>query len=168
MSINGSKKMLAPAALVSTLDRHRKTGRRIVFTNGCFDILHAGHVRYLSAARHAGDLLVVGLNSDLSVKNIKGPKRPIVNQTQRAEVLAGLACIDYIAIFDEDDPFKLIQTVKPDVLVKGADWPEADIVGADFVKACGGKVVRVELVCGISTSWIIEQIVARYGAGTGN
>lgn len=164
MSINSITKVLAPGALDSTLARHRQKGQRIVFTNGCFDILHAGHVRYLTAARNTGGLLVVGLNSDASVNRIKGPKRPIVDQVHRAEVLAGLTCVDYITIFDEDDPFTLIKAVKPDVLVKGADWPEAEIVGADFVKARGGRVVRVDLVSDLSTSWIIQQIVARYAA----
>lgn len=140
----------------------RKAGKTLVFTNGCFDILHAGHVRYLAAAKSLGDILFVGLNSDESVKIIKGDKRPIVSQDQRAEVLAALSCVDYIALFDEPDPLRLIQTVKPDVLVKGADWSEDKIIGADVVKACGGRVERISFVPGISTSEIISRIVSRY------
>ena len=150
--------------LKTVLSRLRKAGRQIVFTNGCFDILHAGHVRYLTAARQEGDRLVVGLNSDPSVRRIKGPERPLVPQQQRAEVLAGLRCVDYIVIFDEPDPLRVIQTLRPDVLVKGDDWPDDQIIGADVVKSGGGRVVRVPVVEGISTSRIIERIVERYGA----
>lgn len=141
-------------------------GNRIVFTNGCFDILHAGHVRYLKAAKAEGDVLAVGLNSDQSVRRIKGSKRPIQGQDHRAEVLAGLSCVDFITIFDETDPLALIQTLLPDVLVKGADWPEDAIVGADVVKAAGGRVVRVDLAQDISTTCIIETILARYSDKT--
>ncbi|HDI59575.1 MAG TPA: D-glycero-beta-D-manno-heptose 1-phosphate adenylyltransferase [Desulfobacteraceae bacterium] len=137
-------------------------GRRSVFTNGCFDLLHAGHVRYLTAARALGDLLVVGLNSDASVGRIKGPRRPITPQEQRAEVLAALACVDRVVIFDEDDPLRLIQTIRPHILVKGADWAEADIVGADFVRAHGGRVETIVLVPGVSTSAIIQTILERH------
>ena len=146
------------------LDLLRNAGKRIVFTNGCFDILHAGHVRYLTSARQQGDLLVVGLNSDRSVRDIKGPQRPLVSQQQRAEVLAGLWCVDFIVIFDEPDPLQVIQTLRPDVLVKGDDWPDDRIIGADVVKAGGGRVVRDPVVPGISTSRIIERIVDRCGA----
>lgn len=139
-----------------------ESGKRIVFTNGCFDILHVGHVRYLAAARSEGDVLVVGLNSDESVKTIKPENRPIINQDQRAEVLAGLSSVDYITIFNEPDPLILIQALTPDILVKGADWGEEDIIGADVVKANGGKVVRVSVVPDISTSRIIQRIVKRY------
>lgn len=145
--------------LVQKVGDFRKSGKRVVFTNGCFDILHVGHVRYLAAARSEGDILVVGLNSDESVRSIKGGKRPIVCQDQRAEVLASLWCVDYIVLFDDPDPLKLIQTIKPDVLVKGDDWPEENIIGADFVKAKGGQVVRVSVVPDISTSRIIQKIV---------
>ena len=149
--------------LVEVLKGLREAGKRIVFTNGCFDILHVGHVRYLAAARSKGDALVLGLNSDASVKSIKPDNRPIVSQDQRAEVLAGLACVDYITIFDEPDPLALIQTLRPDVLVKGADWEEAEIVGSDVVKSYGGHVVRVDVVPGISTSRIIQSILKLYG-----
>ncbi|MDM8539099.1 adenylyltransferase/cytidyltransferase family protein, partial [Desulfobacterales bacterium HSG17] len=119
--------------LASILEKNKNSGRDIVFSNGCFDIIHAGHVRYLTAAKDQGDILVIGLNSDVSVKNIKSEKRPIINQEQRAEVLSGLGCVDYITFFNEPDPLKLIKTLKPNVLVKGADWEEKDIIGADFV-----------------------------------
>ncbi|MBU4344620.1 MAG: D-glycero-beta-D-manno-heptose 1-phosphate adenylyltransferase [Desulfobacteraceae bacterium] len=148
--------------LINTIDSLRRSGKQVVFTNGCFDIMHAGHVRYLAAARSEGEILVVGINSDKSVKLIKVKNRPIMPQDQRAEVLAGLWCVDYIVFFDEPDPLKLIQAIKPDVLVKGEDWPEDKIIGADFVKADGGKVVRVVLVPDISTSMIIEKIVKMY------
>lgn len=150
--------------LRETLKPLRNAGQRIVFTNGCFDILHAGHVRYLTAARQEGDLLIVGLNSDESVKHIKGPQRPLVSQQQRAEVLAGLWCVDFIVIFNEPDPLRAIQTLRPGVLVKGDDWADNEIIGADAVKSDGGRVVRVPVVGGISTSQIIERIVQRYGS----
>ena len=157
------KKILKIEKLVQKANTLRRSGKRLVFTNGCFDILHAGHIRYLAAARSKGDILVVGLNSDESVKIIKDEQRPIMNQEQRAEILAGLWCVDYITIFNEPDPLKLIKAIAPDVLVKGADWREQDIIGADVVKAKGGKVVRVSVVPDISTSRIIERIVKRYG-----
>lgn len=148
--------------LAAKLERLRESGVRAVFTNGCFDILHAGHVRYLTAARSKGDVLVVGLNSDASVRHIKGEKRPVVSQEQRAEVLVGLRCVDYVTIFDEPDPLRVIETLKPDVLVKGADWAEEHIIGADVVKARGGRVERIEVVPDISTTRIIETIIRRY------
>jgi rfaE bifunctional protein nucleotidyltransferase chain/domain len=156
-------KILKLSDLVKVIEGLREAGKRIVFTNGCFDILHVGHVRYLAAARSKGDALVLGLNSDASVKSIKHDNRPIVSQDQRAEVLAGLACVDYITIFDESDPLSLIQTIKPDVLIKGADWKEAEIIGSDVVKSYGGKVVRIAVVPGISTSRIIQRILKLYG-----
>ncbi len=155
-------KILKLSDLIQTLKGLRKFGKRIVFTNGCFDILHVGHVRYLAAARSKGDVLILGLNSDVSVKSIKPDNRPIVGQEHRAEVLAGLACVDYITIFDEPDPLALIHAIKPDILVKGADWEEAEIIGSDVVKTYGGKVVRVKVVPGISTSQIIQRIIKRY------
>ena len=155
-------KILALEALQEKLQALRRKGHRIVFTNGCFDILHVGHLRYLTAARQEGDLLVVGLNSDRSVAVIKGPRRPIVPAEQRAEILSGLNCIDFITLFDEQDPFNLIRLIRPDVLVKGGDWPEDQIIGADIVKADGGKVVRVPLIKGNSTTAIIEKILKNY------
>ena len=143
-------------------DALRKSGQQLVFTNGCLDILHAGHVRYLQAAKAEGDILLVGLNSDKSVKEIKGEKRPLTRQEQRAEILACLECVDYVIPFDESNPLNLIEAVKPEVLVKGSDWDEKDIIGAESVKKAGGKVVRVPVVPGISTSLIIEKIVKSF------
>jgi D-beta-D-heptose 7-phosphate kinase/D-beta-D-heptose 1-phosphate adenosyltransferase len=145
----------------------RRAGKRIVFTNGCFDILHVGHVRYLTAAKALGDVLIVGLNSDRSVRKIKDSRRPVVPEDQRAEVLAGLQCIDYIVLFDAPDPLELIRVLTPDVLVKGDDWPEEKIIGADLVKTAGGRIVRVPVVPDTSTSEIIARIVARFGKDKG-
>jgi D-beta-D-heptose 7-phosphate kinase/D-beta-D-heptose 1-phosphate adenosyltransferase len=156
------KKIVTLEGLAARLEEVRNAGKKIVFTNGCFDIVHVGHVRYLAAARSEGDLLVVGLNSDVSVRLLKGEKRPIVAQHHRAEVLASLWFVDHVVIFDEPDPLKTIEALKPDVLVKGEDWTEDNIIGADFVKSNGGKIVRVEFVDDTSTSGIIEQIVKRY------
>lgn len=142
----------------------RTLGKKIVFTNGCFDLLHAGHVRYLAAARAEGDVLAVGLNSDASVRKIKDEGRPINHQDHRAEVLAGLVCVDYIIRFDDPDPLRLIKAIKPDILVKGADWVEADIIGAAEVKSCGGRVIRIPLTPDVSTTGIIEKIVKTYGS----
>ena len=139
----------------------RQANKRVVFTNGCFDIMHAGHAHYLRAARDQGDLLVVGLNSDRSVRTLKGASRPIVDQAMRARVLEALACVDYITVFDDPDPLQLILALKPDVLVKGADWEENRIVGAREVRDAGGDVVRVPLVPGISTSEIIRRILEK-------
>jgi D-beta-D-heptose 7-phosphate kinase/D-beta-D-heptose 1-phosphate adenosyltransferase len=155
-------KIVTRAVLLERLEALRRADRRVVFTNGCFDILHAGHVRYLQAARACGDCLVVGLNSDRSVAAIKGPRRPIVTQEQRAAVLAALACVDFVTLFDRPEPGYLISAIRPEVLVKGADWEEIQIVGAAEVKAAGGEVVRIALEAGISTSAIIDRIVQRY------
>ena len=156
-------KIIKSDDISSKIQPLRKNGKRIVFTNGCFDILHAGHVRYLAAAGAEGDILIVGLNSDKSVKLIKGNKRPIISQAQRAEVLAALEPVNYVIIFNEPDPFKLICRIKPDVLVKGADWEEKDIIGADIVKKNGGRIVRVDIVQQISTSDIIQRIMDTMG-----
>ena len=142
-------------ALVAAL---RAAGRQIVFTNGVFDLLHPGHVRYLAQARALGDALVVGVNSDRSVRANKGPGRPITPQEERAEVLSALACVDAVVIFDADTPHELIAALRPDVLVKGADWPADEIVGRDIVEARGGKVVRVPIEIGYATSGIIDRI----------
>ena len=159
MQIDVLSKIVTAEKLATRLDEARTSGGKVVFTNGCFDILHAGHVRYLTAAAAEGNLLVVGLNSDASVRLIKGDQRPIMNQDHRAEVLAGLGCVDYVVLFDSPDPLTLIQTLKPDVLVKGADWAEETIVGSEFVKSNGGSVVRISLVPEISTSQLIEKIM---------
>ena len=137
----------------------RAQGRRIVFTNGCFDLLHVGHIRYLQAAHDMGDILIVGLNTDASVQTLnKGNGRPIMPQGQRAEVLAALACVDYVVLFDESDPEQLIADLKPDVLVKGGDWKPEQIVGRESVEARGGLVRTVPLVPDISTTTIINKI----------
>jgi rfaE bifunctional protein nucleotidyltransferase chain/domain len=163
MPIDVLSKIVTAEKLVPQLDEARASGEKVVFTNGCFDILHAGHVRYLAAAGAEGDLLVVGLNSDASVRLIKGDKRPIVHQNHRAEVMASLGCVDYVVLFDAPDPLILIQTLKPDVLIKGADWLEESIVGSEYVKANGGSVVRISLVPEVSTSQIIEKILELHG-----
>jgi len=157
--MNVLSKIITAEKLAARLDKARKSGKKVVFTNGCFDILHAGHVRYLAAAAAEGDLLVVGMNSDASVRLIKGDRRPVVHQNHRAEVLASLGCVDYVVIYDAPQPLELIQVLKPDVLVKGADWTPETIVGGDFVKSNGGNVVRIALVPEISTSRIIEKIL---------
>ena len=139
--------------------RERSRGRVIVFTNGVFDILHPGHVRYLRDARALGDLLIVGVNSDRSVKALaKAPDRPISSESDRAEVLAALTSVDAVVIFDEDTPHAIIAALQPDILVKGGDWGENAIVGRDIVEARGGKVVRIPLAEGYSTTKIIERI----------
>jgi len=150
-------------ALAGIVESLQGRGQTVCFTNGCFDLIHVGHVRYLTAARSRGDVLIVGLNSDRSVSSIKGNRRPIIPQDYRAEVLAGLACVDFVVLFDAPDPLDVIRALKPDVLVKGADWEEEDIIGGDFVKARGGRVERVPVVGGASTSLIIDCILARYG-----
>src|SRR5512142_3186413 len=139
----------------SLVARWRAEGRKIVFTNGVFDILHPGHLRYLQAARSHGDLLIVGLNSDASVRRNKGPERPINPEAERAEVLLALDCVDAVSVFDEETPAEIIRRVQPDVLVKGADWPADQIVGRDTVEARGGVVIREPIEEGYSTTAII-------------
>jgi D-beta-D-heptose 7-phosphate kinase/D-beta-D-heptose 1-phosphate adenosyltransferase len=151
-------RVLDAAALDRFARNARADGRRIVFTNGVFDILHPGHLRYLQAARAHGDLLIVGLNSDASVRRNKGPGRPVNPQDERAELLAALTCVDAVSIFDDETPADIIRRVQPDVLVKGADWPADQIVGRDTVEARGGKVILEPVEQGYSTSAIIEKI----------
>jgi D-beta-D-heptose 7-phosphate kinase/D-beta-D-heptose 1-phosphate adenosyltransferase len=136
----------------------RLAGKPVVFTNGVFDLLHPGHVRYLQAARALGDVLVVGINSDRSVRANKGPDRPITPEAERAEILAALACVDAVAVFDDETPAHVIETIQPDVLVKGADWAEDAIVGREAVEARGGRVVRMPIEEGWSTSSIVGRI----------
>ena len=143
------------AALATRL---REQGRRIVFTNGVFDILHPGHLRYLQHARSLGDALIVGLNADASVRRNKGPERPINPQDERAEILEALECVDAVVLFEEDTPDRIIKAIQPDILVKGADWGENAIVGRDTVEARGGRVVRVPIEQGYSTTEIIRKI----------
>jgi len=138
--------------------RARSEGKKIVFTNGVFDLLHPGHVRYLQHARTLGDALIVGINSDRSVRAVKGPDRPITPENERAEILAALACVDAVAIFDEETPYEIISAIAPDVLVKGADWAENAIVGRDVVEARGGRVVRASIEEGFSTTSIVAKI----------
>ena len=144
--------------LSSLVEKLRNGGKKIVFTNGCFDIIHAGHVDYLEEAKSFGDFLIVGMNSDESVRKIKGEKRPIVPEDYRARVLEGLKAVDCVFIFDDETPLKVIETVKPDVLVKGADWPLERIVGREFA----GEVKRIPFRFDISTTKIVERIVSLY------
>jgi rfaE bifunctional protein nucleotidyltransferase chain/domain len=148
-------------ALIEERKRLRREGKRVVFTNGCFDLLHAGHVRYLREARSLGDLLVVALNSDASVRLLKGEGRPILNQDERAEIMAALQVVDYVTIFDEATPRELIARLLPDVLVKGGDWAIEAIVGGEEVEAAGGRVLSLPYLQGSSTSEIVERIRKR-------
>jgi len=143
---------------VAVVERLRATGKSVVFTNGVFDLLHVGHLRYLQQARALGDALIVGLNSDRSVRANKGAGRPITPETERAEILSALACVDGVVVFDEDTPHEIIVALQPDVLVKGADWAADAIVGRDVVEARGGRVVRVPIEAGHSTSALVEKI----------
>jgi rfaE bifunctional protein nucleotidyltransferase chain/domain len=138
--------------------RLQSQGKTVVFTNGVFDILHPGHLRYLQQARALGDALIIGLNADASVRRNKGPERPINPEAERAEVLEALECVDAVAVFDEDTPAEIIRAIEPDILVKGADWAADAIVGRDTVEARGGRVVRVPVEQGYSTTAIIERI----------
>lgn len=154
-------KLKTVSELVQLTAAHRRDGHRVVFTNGCFDLLHIGHTRYLQAARSLGDLLIVAINSDASVTALKGPERPLVPQDERAEVLAALACVDYVTIFDAPDPGEVIAALQPDVLVKGGDWPIEKIVGREVVQARGGRVVSIPLVPGASTTGLVRRILDR-------
>ncbi len=152
-------KSLSLDQLLSTLSAERARGKRIVFTNGCFDLMHIGHTRYLQAAKALGDILVIGVNSDASVRSLdKAPDRPIVPDAQRAEVLAALGCVDYVVLFHESDPLQLITAVQPDILVKGGDWALDRIVGRDIVEARGGIVKTIPLVPGLSTTGLLQRI----------
>ena len=158
-----NSKIIDRSQIASNLNPYREKGRKIVFTNGCFDLLHVGHVRYLREAASLGDCLIVGLNSDRSVRTIKEPQRPLIVQEQRVEVLSALECVNFVVLFDEPDPYTLIETIRPDILAKGADWPLDKIIGADLVSGYGGKVQRITLVPAISTTEIINRILERYG-----
>ncbi len=148
--------------LASVLKNFQSEGRKVVFTNGCFDILHPGHSTYLAAARALGDILVVGLNSDASVRRLKGNKRPIMKETARAQLLVALAAVDFVTLFDEDDPYQLIKLLAPDILVKGGDWDTSTIVGRDLVEARGGLVKSLPFIDEYSTTSIVEEILKRY------
>ena len=147
--------LLTARDIESTLAR--QANKKIVFTNGCFDLLHVGHVRYLEQAKQLGDLLFVGLNSDESVKRLKGPLRPIQNQDDRAEILAALRCVDFVSVFDEDTPYQLIKKVRPQILVKGGDWKIEAIVGHDLVTSWGGQVYSLTFIDGKSTTSLISK-----------
>jgi D-glycero-beta-D-manno-heptose 1-phosphate adenylyltransferase len=150
--------VLSRSAARELVQRLRASGKSVVFTNGVYDLLHPGHLRYLRAARAEGDALVVGVNSDRSVRAIKGPGRPIHPEDERAELIAALACVDAAVVFDEDTPHEIVTALQPDVLVKGADWPADQIVGRDVVEARGGRVVRVEVQPGHSSTKLIERM----------
>jgi len=146
-------------SLKKIASRLKKQGKKIVFTNGCFDILHYGHAKYLEDAKRKGDILIVGVNSDQSVRRIKGNKRPILNEKDRISLIAALGSVDYTLLFNGDTPIKVIEALKPNILVKGADWGKGNIVGEDIVSKSGGKVVRMKLVKGRSTSNIIKKLM---------
>ncbi|HET9963051.1 MAG TPA: D-glycero-beta-D-manno-heptose 1-phosphate adenylyltransferase [Nitrospiraceae bacterium] len=154
-----TSKIVTSEQLQPILKRRREQQHRIVFTNGCFDLMHIGHIRYLQAARDLGELLIVGVNSDESVRSLnKGTDRPIVPEAQRAEVLAALSCVDYVVIFPEPDPGKLIEALQPDILVKGGDWTADRIIGRTTVEARGGRVQTIPLVPGVSTTALVQRI----------
>jgi len=148
--------------LKEIVDRAKKSGRKVVFTNGCFDLIHVGHTRYLQEAKKYGDIFIVAVNSDSSVRALKGDSRPIVHEDERAEVLAALGCVDYVTIFSEFDPLKLITYLKPDFLVKGGDWAADSIIGKEVVEAEGGRVIRVSVIEGAATTNIVQRIIDRY------
>jgi D-beta-D-heptose 7-phosphate kinase/D-beta-D-heptose 1-phosphate adenosyltransferase len=156
------EKIKAKEDIRRIVDNLKAKGKRIVFTNGCFDLLHVGHIRYLEEAKALGDILVVGINSDRSVHRIKGPYRPILPEEERAEILSGLGCVDYITIFDEADPLELISSLQPRILVKGGDWTKETTVGKEVVERSGGEVIILPFVQGASTSNLIEAILERY------
>ena len=151
-------KILSPDQLILKLAYWRFKNYRVVFTNGCFDILHLGHIDYLSKARSTGDILVIGLNTDDSVRRLKGSSRPINDQNARARILASFSFVDAVVMFDEDTPYELINMVQPDILVKGSDYKPEDIVGYDILKAKGGKVITIDFLEGYSTSGIVDKI----------
>jgi len=156
-------KIFTKERLKEKLNGLRQAGKTIVFTNGCFDILHVGHVRYLGEAKKLGDILVLALNSDVSVRAIKGEKRPLVPEDERADIMAALEYIDYVILFDDPTPQQLVEYLQPDILVKGGDWEAGAIAGADFVKAAGGRVITIPLTEGRSTTNIVEKILQVYG-----
>ena len=158
------QKILSAAQLAEHLARLRGQGKRIVFTNGCFDLIHRGHVHMLTQARTFGDILVVGLNTDASVKRLKGDTRPILDQASRLTLLAALEVVDHVTLFEEDTPLALIRRLQPQVLVKGGDWSPEAIVGRDVVEHAGGRVVAVRHQAGFSTTHLIERILTAYQA----
>jgi len=156
-------KIYSREKLKKIIDRLRKEGKKIVFTNGCFDILHVGHTRYLEEAKKQGDVLVLGLNSDDSVRSLKGEKRPVIPENERADVVSALESVDFVTIFPELTPLELIEYLKPDVLVKGGDWKEEQVVGRKSVEKWGGRVIIIPEIKGSSTTNVIEKIIEVYG-----
>ncbi|MCL2670137.1 MAG: D-glycero-beta-D-manno-heptose 1-phosphate adenylyltransferase [Syntrophaceae bacterium] len=156
-------KIVTWESMKEEVEKRRQAGAKIAFTNGCFDILHVGHCRYLREARNLGDLLVLGLNSDRSVRAIKGEKRPLVPQEERAEVIASLSSVDFVTLFEESTPLKLIEYLRPDCLIKGGDWNESTIVGAREVRSWGGRVAVIPLVPGASSTNIVAKVLKVYG-----
>ena len=155
-------KITSLSSLKRKVAQLKHNGKRIVFTNGCFDILHYGHTKYLQDAKAKGDYLVVAINSDSSIKKIKAKNRPVIGQADRLKVVAALGCVDFVVMFKEDNPLKVIKALKPDILIKGSDWSKKGIVGADFVESYGGKVQTINLIKGRSTSAIIEKIIREF------
>ena len=153
-------KIKTKKAMKELVRRVKQEGKKIVFTNGCFDILHQGHVRYLYEASNNGDYLIVGLNSDKSVRINKGKNRPLISEEARSELIAALCFVDGVVIFNEETPIELIRYLMPHILAKGADWAESDIVGSDLIKRSGGEVIRIPLVSGVSTSEIIRRVIS--------
>jgi D-beta-D-heptose 7-phosphate kinase/D-beta-D-heptose 1-phosphate adenosyltransferase len=157
-------KILERTTLKDKLDALRAQGKKIAFTNGCFDILHVGHIRYLREAKKTADVLVLALNSDSSVRSIKGEKRPVVGEQERAEIMAALEFIDFVTVFPEPTPLELINLLKPDVLIKGGDWPEEKVVGREEIRKWGGRVAIIPEIEGKSTTNIVEKIKNLYGS----
>ena len=156
-------KIYSREKLKEELDQPQKEGKKTIFTNGCFDILHVGHVRYLKEAKKIGDILIVAINSDSSVRAIKGKKRPLIPEDERAEMVASLESVDYVTIFHESTPLELIEYLQPHIIVKGGDWTEEEVVGRESVKKWGGTVVIVPEIRGTSTTNVIEKIIKIYG-----
>ena len=160
--MNSRKKIIGLEILKRRIQKLHRQGKKIAFTNGCFDIIHFGHVQYLEKAKKNNRILIVGINSDASVRKIKGPKRPVVREQFRAAVVAALVCVDFVLIFNEATPYKLIQAIQPDILIKGADWKGKEVIGSDIVKKINGSIELVEYVKGFSTTEIIEKIKASF------
>ena len=158
------KKIVTLPALKKAIASWRKKGKRIAFTNGCFDIVHYGHVQYLQKAKRPDRILVVGLNSDSSTRKIKGPQRPIIGEKGRAALLAALECVDYVVLFNEETPIRLIQAVRPDILIKGADWKGKEVAGSDVVRVRGGKVEYIRYAPGFSSTNIIKAVLSKCAA----
>ena len=161
MKTDSRKKIQSRRSLTRISRACRDAGKKIVFTNGCFDLLHAGHVTYLEKAKHLGDILIVGLNSDASVRRLKGTGRPVNSEKDRLKILAALQAVDYVTLFSEDTPLALIKEIRPHALVKGADWKKGEIVGGRELKSWGGKVRRIRLVPGRSTTALLKKIQGR-------